>query len=103
MPLTPEQQKERRIAMFGFDNIEEYFLNNCGGGFCSANMAATCILSDVQELLTHDPMTAEARERARQWVNVAKWIINNKLPLTAPTPTQSPTLAAKPGLGQRRG
>lgn len=81
MPLTPEQQRERRLAMYGIDDIEAYYLRNCGGAISSPQIAAVSVLSDVQELLSRNPGPAEL-EKARQWINISKWIVMHKQPST---------------------
>jgi hypothetical protein len=45
----------------------------------SAGMWAMSILSDVQELIARDS-SATARERARQWINKAKYWIDIQTP-----------------------
>lgn len=68
MPLSPAQEKQ----MFGItrEQVVAEKPERTGAG-----MWAMSILSDVQGLLELDG-SARARERARQWINQAKYWID---------------------------
>lgn len=75
MPLSPEEIKKRHMAMFGVEDIEEYYSENILDPiFGSHQMAAMSLLSDAQEEIQRGN-----DERARRLINIAKWVISQKL------------------------
>jgi len=79
MPLTPEEQRERSIKMFGTADIEQWFKDSLAHMMPlpdnqSVKMMVISILSDVQE-----EIAMGLHERARQNINIVKWIIMSRL------------------------
>lgn len=71
MPYTPEERRQIELQMFGMTREQ---LVSEKPKFYKPSMYAMSILSDVQELLARKPDSRQL-ERARQWINKAKfWI-----------------------------
>lgn len=66
-------QKERNIAMYGVENIDE-FIDSITDSFtyrgCGADMIVAGLMSDAQELMAHDDV-----EGARKTLNRAKAVL----------------------------
>lgn len=72
MPYTPEERRQAELQMFGM--TQEQVVAEKFNKFDRPGMWAASILSDVQRLLERKPNAVDL-DRARQWINKAKfWI-----------------------------
>ena len=72
MPLTQQEKDDFDLACYGMDRSDlAHLVDNTIGG---TQMLALSILSDAQHVLEHGDA-----EQARKYMNIAKWIIAERL------------------------
>lgn len=71
----PTETEQKQIEMFGCTTAE--IDTQVATNIAPASILAVSILSDAQELIANG--SADAREDARQRINIAKYIITKKI------------------------
>jgi hypothetical protein len=77
MPLTTQEKLAFDMGCYGMTRADlAYLVDNALGG---SSMLAMSLLSDAQHIISMGTNPDMANEEARKYMNMAKWIISNRL------------------------